>query len=69
MLNGPGAVSYTHLSWFEEHGLDLATEKTETVLLTRGRIPTVIAVQVGAETMKAVKYLGVRLSSAGLWPM
>lgn len=28
--------------WLEEHYLDLATENTEIVLLTRGRTPTII---------------------------
>ena len=52
--------------WLEEHGLDLATDKTEITLLTWRRGPTIIPLQVGAErvfTKNAVKYLGVRLDS------
>lgn len=53
-------------SWMEDHGLMLATEKTEIVLLTRRRIPTILEIQVGSETIitkEAVKYLGVRLDT------
>ena len=37
--------------WFEEHGLDLATEKTEIILFIRRRVPTIIPLQVGADTV------------------
>lgn len=46
-----------------EHGLSLATEKTEDVLLTRQGIPTETEMMVGTDaiaTNNAVKYLGVR---------
>lgn len=50
----------------EEHGLSLAVEKTEIVLLTRRQIPTIVVVRVGDETIatkEAVKYLGLRLDT------
>lgn len=53
-------------SWLEEHGLSLAAEKTEIVLLTRRRIPTEVQMMVGPETIttkKVVKYLGVKLDT------
>lgn len=53
-------------TWVGDHGLSLATEKTEIVLLTRRRIPTNIQVNVGEEPIlakRAVKYLGVRLDT------
>lgn len=52
--------------WMEDHGLSLAMEKTEIVLLTRRQIPTMIELQVGQEvlnTKEAVKYLGVRIDT------
>ena len=52
--------------WMEEHGLSLATEKTEMVLLTRRRIPTITQFVVGEKAIiskPAVKYLGVHLDT------
>lgn len=51
-------------SWLEAHGLKLATEKTELLLLTRRHIPLEVEFQVGdrpCTTQRAVNYLGVRL--------
>lgn len=48
--------------WMEQHGLSLATAKTEIVLLTKKRIPTIVPMIVGTETIQtkeAAKYLGV----------
>lgn len=53
-------------SWLRAHGLSLATEKTEIVLLTRKRIPTITDFQVGVDVISskpAVKYLGVHLDT------
>ena len=51
-------------TWIEEHGLSLAMEKTEIVLLTRRRIPTITQFVVGEKASKpAVKYLGVHLDT------
>ncbi|XP_043272051.1 uncharacterized protein [Venturia canescens] len=47
--------------WMTDHGLQLATEKTELTLLTRRRIQTILPMRVGAhetETKGEVKYLG-----------
>jgi hypothetical protein len=52
--------------WMEEHGLSLATEKTEIVMMTGRRIPTLTDFLVSADTIRskpAVKYLGVRLDT------
>ena len=52
--------------WMEDHGLSLATEKTEIVMMTGRRIPTLIDFRVDAETIRAkpaVNYLGVRLDT------
>lgn len=54
------------LYWMGEHGLSLATEKTEIVLLTRRRIDPVVQLNVNTElirTKRCVKYLGVRMDS------
>lgn len=51
-------------TWMEVHGLELATSKTEIVILTKKRIPTIISMEVGGETVQtklAAKYLGVTL--------
>lgn len=51
-------------AWMADHGLQLAISKTEIVMLTRKRIPTVIPMAVGAEvvtTRRSAKYLGVTL--------
>uniref|UniRef100_T1H9W9 Reverse transcriptase domain-containing protein n=1 Tax=Rhodnius prolixus TaxID=13249 RepID=T1H9W9_RHOPR len=48
-------------SWMEDHELELATEKTDVLMITRRHIPTNVRVQVGAlavETKSNVKYLG-----------
>ena len=52
--------------WMDEHGLTLATSKTEVVLFTRKRIPTIIPIQVGGTevwTKPAAKYLGIMLDT------
>ena len=52
------------LNWLREHSLQLATQKSEIVLLTRKRIDTIVPVRivdVTIETKKAVKYLGLWL--------
>lgn len=58
--------------WMTDHGLRLATEKTELVLLTRRRIPTRLHMTVGTdeiETGGEVKYLGVTLDTKmTFWP-
>lgn len=54
------------LSWLEDHGLRLAAEKTEVILLTRRHMPLEIEMQtneVNLTTSKVVKYLGVRIDS------
>lgn len=53
-------------AWMEDHGLQLATEKTEIAFLTERRIPLQITMRVGTEevtTSATVKYLGVYLNS------
>jgi hypothetical protein len=53
-------------SWLNNHGLSLATEKTELVLLTRRQICTEVPFQVETKQIhskSAVKYLGVRLDT------
>lgn len=53
-------------SWLDTHGLSLATEKTEIVLLTRRQIPTIVEMEVGPQTIttkNAVKYLGMYLDT------
>ncbi|XP_046753083.1 uncharacterized protein LOC124416204 [Diprion similis] len=58
--------------WMTDHGLQLATEKTELVLFTRRRIPTTLRMTVGTdkiETRGEVKYLGVTLDTKmTFWP-
>jgi hypothetical protein len=52
------------LLWMGNHGLSLATEKTEIVLLTRQRIHPFVRFNVDTEvieTKRDVKYLGIRL--------
>ncbi|XP_046422370.1 uncharacterized protein LOC124180669 [Neodiprion fabricii] len=55
-----------------DHGLQLATEKTELVLLTRRRIPTTLRMTVGTDEIKTrgeVKNLGVTLDTKmTFWP-
>ena len=51
-------------SWLEDRGLQLATEKTELILLTRQHIPLELDVRVCDTTLrtkKVVSYLGIRL--------
>lgn len=58
--------------WMTQHGLSLALSKTELVLLTGQRIPTIIPMTVGTErtmTKGKVKYLGVTLDTKlTFWP-
>jgi hypothetical protein len=52
--------------WMKDHGLQLAVSKTEIVMLTRRRIPTIIPMWVGSEmiqTQRTAKYLGVVLDN------
>ena len=54
------------LNWLREHSLQLTTQKSEIVLLTRKRIDTIAPVRivdVTIETKKAVKYLGLWLDN------
>ena len=54
------------IRWMETHGLDLATQKTELVLITGKQIPKLITMQVGEErneSKKAVKHLGIMIDS------
>ena len=53
-------------SWLEDRGLELATKKTEIVLLTKRHINTMCPFQVGDATVQAksaVRYLGVSLDN------
>ena len=53
-------------AWMAAHGLSLAISKTEIVVLTKKRIPTVFPVQIGdvqLETKPAAKYLGVMIDN------
>ena len=48
--------------WMDNHALDLATQKTELLLITGKRIPKRIIMQVGTENIEtklAVKHLGI----------
>ena len=52
--------------WMTAHGFNLALEKTEVVILTRRRIPTLRPISIGELTIEskpAVKYLGLMLDS------
>lgn len=54
------------MSWMEDHGLALATEKTEVVLLTKKRIPTIVDFRIDTEIITSkcvVKYLGIRIDT------
>ena len=54
------------LNWLREHSLQLATQNSEIVLLTRKWIDTIVPVRivdVTIETKKAVKYLGLWLDN------
>lgn len=53
-------------SWLDSRGLELATHKTELLLLTRRRIPVEINMQIDEvviPTKKCINYLGIRLDS------
>lgn len=53
-------------SWLGDHGLQLATHKTELLLITRRHIPVEIDIQIGEITIPtktSVNYLGIRLDS------
>lgn len=58
--------------WMSEHGLRLATSKTELMFMTRKRIPTIMPMTVGTnliESKNEVKYLGVTLDTKlTFWP-
>ena len=52
--------------WMGEHGLELATQKTELVLISGKRTPRIITMQVGTEMIEtriAVKHLGIMIDS------
>ena len=54
------------LSWLREHSLQLATQKSELVLLTRKWINTIVPVNIAdvtIETKTFVKYLGLWLDN------
>lgn len=51
-------------TWMAEHGLSLALSKTEVIVLTKKRIPTLLPIRVGSEivqTKAAIKYLGIMI--------
>ncbi|XP_049308710.1 uncharacterized protein LOC125777657 [Bactrocera dorsalis] len=53
-------------TWLDSHGLSLAAEKTELILLTRKHIPLEVNMQVHSETIKTtrtLKYLGIRMDN------
>lgn len=53
-------------AWLSAHGLQLATQKTELLLLTRRHIPTEVEMHIDNEkivTQKFIKYLGIRLDT------
>lgn len=53
-------------SWLQSHGLELATHKTELLLMTGRRIPTGINMRVNdvvISTKSTVNYLGIRLDT------
>jgi len=53
-------------TWLDSHGLKLATEKTELLIITRKHIPVEVDMRVLSETIKTskgLKYLGLRLDS------
>ena len=52
--------------WLDSHGLKLATEKTELVLITKKHIPLHVEMQMLTDKMvtkSSIKYLGLRLDS------
>lgn len=53
-------------TWLDSHGLTLAAEKTELILLTRKHIPLEVDMLVNSETIKTskvLKYLGIRIDN------
>lgn len=53
-------------TWLNTHGLQLAIQKTEVLLLTKKQIPLEIGMRIDDETITtktSVKYLGIRLDS------
>lgn len=58
--------------WLEDHGLELARNKTEVILMTRSHIQLEMSMQIGdvsLVTRKNLKYLGVRLDCRlTYWP-
>lgn len=53
-------------TWLDSHGLSLAAEKTELILLTRKHITLEVDMQVHSETIrttKVLKYLGIRIDN------
>lgn len=59
-------------NWMSQHGLQLALAKTEIVLLTRKRVPTIVPMVIGTERVQSkisAKYLGVILDTKlTYWP-
>ena len=59
-------------SWMTDHGLKLAADKTEIVLIIKRHIPKILPLQVGEETVHtkaAIKYLGILLDTKlTFWP-
>ena len=52
--------------WMVDHGLSLAVQKTEIVVLTTRRMDTIVPIQVGNETIQtkaAVRHLGIMLDT------
>lgn len=58
--------------WMTDHGLQLATEKTELIFKTRKRIQTRLPMKVGTDEIESrgeVKYLGITLDTKmTFWP-
>lgn len=53
-------------TWLDSHGLSLAAEKTELILLTRKHMPVEVDMRVHSETIKTskvLKYLGIRIDN------
>lgn len=53
-------------TWLDTHGLQLALQKTEIVVLTRKNIPTEISIEIEGEiinTSRFLNYLGIRLDT------
>lgn len=58
--------------WMADHGLELAMSKTEILILTRRRVPTLVPMTIGNEevhTHPTAKYLGLTLDTRlTFWP-